>query len=901
MEERRPDPESILDRIRKEDARKREGQLKIFFGSAPGVGKTYAMLEGAQQKLAEGIDLIAGLVETHGRKETEALLAGLEIIPRRSAEYHGTTLTEFDIDEALKRKPALILVDELAHTNAPGSRHKKRWQDIYELLGAGISVYTTVNVQHLESLNDVVAQITGIKVRETVPDFLLDRADEIELVDIPPEDLLQRLKEGKVYVPDLAAKARQNFFRKGNLLALRELALRRTAERVDEQMQSYREVEGVKEVWPAAERILVCVGPNPLSIRLIRAAKRMAAGLRAEWLAVYVEAPHKVKPSENDLKQLAEHMRLAESLGAETVTLSSPKASEEILTYARDRNVTKIIVGKPTHPRWKDKLFGSMLDELVRGSGDIDVYVISGDVGEPIPQPAEKPRKRKTPARDWYLSIATVGACTGIAALMFPYVAIADLAMVYLLGIVFTTGQTGKGPSFLATLLSVAAFDFFFVPPRYSFYVNSPGYLVTFAVMFAVGFVMSRLTLRVRQQANSARQGERRTAALYSLSRKLVHERGIDHLSAIAIKHIGEVFSSRVIVLIPNERGQLTAPVTGPATFALDQKEMGVAQWTFNHRQRAGHGTDTLSGAKALYLPLAAASRTIGVIGVMPSHLDTPINQEQLHLLESFADQIAMAIDRSVLGQEAQQALLKAETEALRNTLLSSVSHDLRTPLAAITGAATALLQQDIALNQQGRQELVKTIHEEAVHLNEIIRNVLDMTRLETRAITVKKEWQSIEEIVGVVLNRLSDKLTSRDLRVNIPVDIPLVPFDPLLIEQVLMNLLDNAIKYTPVDTPIELRAESKKDSVLIEVADRGPGISKDDKERIFEKFVRGSATGGGIGLGLTICRAIINAHGGQIWAEDRSGGGAIFRFTLPLEGEAPMPDPEEEVEARNA
>lgn len=900
MEERRPDPELILSRIRQETERSREGQLKIFFGAAPGVGKTYAMLGAAQQKLSEGFDVVVGLVETHGRKETEALLAGLEVIPRRAVEYHGTTLTELDVDAALKRKPMLILVDELAHTNATGSRHKKRWQDIYELLGAGISVYTTVNVQHLESLNDVVTQITGITMRETVPDFLLDRADEIELVDLPPDDLLQRLKEGKVYVPDLAATARQNFFRKGNLLALRELALRRTAERVDEQMQSYREVKGVKEVWPAAERILVCVGPNPRSIRLIRAGKRMAAGLRAEWLAVYVEAPHKVKPSENDLRQLAEHMRLAESLGAETVTLSGQKASEEILTYARDRNVTKIIVGKPTHPRWKDKLFGSMLDELVRGSGDIDVYVISGDIGEPVPQLAEKARKRKTPARAWYLSIVTVGVCTGIAALMFPYVAIADLAMVYLLGIVFTTSQTGKGPSFLATLLSVAAFDFFFVPHRYSFYVASPGYLITFAVMFSVGFVMSRLTLRVREQANSARQGERRTAALYNLSRKLVHERGIENLSAIAIKHIGEVFSSQVVVLIPDERGQLITPVTGPVTFALDQKEMGVAQWAFNHRRRAGHGSDTLSGAKALYLPLVAASRTVGVIGVMPSHPGDLLNPEQIHLIESFANQIAMAIDRALLGQEAQQALLKAETETLRNTLLSSVSHDLRTPLAAITGAATALLQQDIALDQQGRLELVKTIYEEVVHLNEIIRNVLDMTRLETKAITVKKEWQSIEEIVGVVLNRLSDKIAGRAVNVSIPADLPLVPFDSLLIEQVLMNLLDNAVKYTPANTPIDLKAGSKKDSVLIEVADRGAGIPKGDEEKIFEKFVRGVATGGGIGLGLTICRAIINAHGGEIWAENRPGGGALFRFTLPFAGEAPMLDLEKEMESRD-
>ncbi len=898
MEEKRPDPELILSRMRQESERSREGQLKIFFGAAPGVGKTYAMLEAARQKRAEGVDVAIGLIEAHGRKETEALLAGHEIIPRRSIEYHGTTLAEFDVDAALNRKPALILVDELAHTNAPGSRHKKRWQDIYELLGAGISVYTTVNVQHLESLNDVVVQITGINMRETVPDFLLDRADEIELVDLPPDDLLQRLKEGKVYTRELAAQARQNFFRKGNLLALRELALRRTAERVDEQMQTYREVKGVKEVWPAGERILVCVGPNPRSIRLIRAAKRMAAGLRAEWLAVYVEAPHKVRPSENDLRQLAEHMRLAESLGAETVTLSGPKVSEAVLSYARERNVTKIIIGKPTHPQWKDKLFGSMLDELVRGSGEIDVYVISGDIGEPVLTHGTKATLRRSSPGEWLFSVVSVAVCTGISALARPYVTTVDLAMLYLLGIVLVSSRAGKGPSFLVTVLSVAAFDFFFVPPYYTFAVSDVRYLFTFMVMFVVAFLMSRLTLRVREQARSAIQGERRTAALYGMSRKLVHERGIENLSEIAIKHVAEVFSSRAVVLVPDDKGQLTSPVTGSVTFALDPKEMAVAQWTFDHRQRAGHGTDTLSGANALYLPLAAAAKMVGVIGVMPGQPSDLLDTEQIHLLESFADQIAMAIDRALLGQEAQQALLKAETETLRNTLLSSVSHDLRTPLAAITGAATALLQKDISLDQQDRQELVKTIHEEAVHLNDIIRNVLDMTRLETRGMKVKKELQSIEEIVGVVLNRISDKIATRTVNVNVPEDLPLVPFDPLLIEQVLMNLLDNVVKYTPAETPIDLRAGVVQGSVSVEVADRGPGIVAGDEDRIFEKFVRGISTGGGLGLGLAICRAIINAHGGRIWAENRAGGGAIFRFTLPLGEQSPMPDLEKEMEA---
>ena len=894
MEEQRPDPELLLDQMRWDTARSREGQLKIFFGAAPGVGKTYAMLEAARKKLAEGVDVVVGLAETHGRKETEALLAGLEIVPLRSIEYRGAVLKELDIDAALARKPAIIIVDELAHTNAEGSRHKKRWQDIYELLGAGITVYTTMNVQHLESLNDVVAQITGINVRETVPDFLLDRADEIELIDIPPEDLLQRLAEGKVYVAELAAQARKNFFRKGNLLALRELALRRTAEQVDVQMQDYRRGKGVTAVWPAAERILVCVGPSPFAVRLIRAAKRMAAGLRAEWISVNVEAPGKVHPSEGDIKGLADNMRLAESLGAETVVLSGHSASEAILDYARSRNVTKIIVGKPTHPRWKDKLFGSLLDELVRGSGDIDVYVISGDSAEATPHPIAKTGSTKVPALDWIISVAAVAACTGSAALMSGRFELVDIAMIYLLGVIFTASRTHQGPAILASLLSVAAFDFFFIPPFYTFVVHQRSYYVTFIVMFIVAFVTSRLTLRVREQADGARRRERSTAALFRLSRDLVHERGIERLSAIATKHISAVFSQNTVILMPDDQGRLLAPAGEPGSSALDERELSVAQWALGHRQKAGMGTDTLPGAKWLYIPLVASSRTVGVIGIRSDDTAGSFEPEQIHVLENFANQVAMAFERALLAEEAQHALLKAETESLRNTLLSSLSHDLRTPLAAITGSSTTLLQQDDLLDRSNRRELIFTIIEEAEHLNRIVRNVLDMTRIESGAITVKKEWLQIEEIVGSVLNRLAEKLINHPLTTKISGDLPMAPFDPLLIEQVLMNLIENAVRYTPAETMIELSATISGEELLVELADYGPGIKPGDEERIFEKFFRGPATAGGIGLGLTICRAIINAHGGRIWAENRPGGGLVFRFTIPIKEKPPVVETDE-------
>jgi two-component system sensor histidine kinase KdpD len=888
MDERRPDPEALLKQVRQEEERQRQGKLKIFFGAAPGVGKTYAMLEAGQKRRQEGVDIVAGLVETHGRSETGTLLEGLETLPRRPFYYKGNTLYEFDLDAALARNPSILLVDELAHTNVPGARHRKRWQDVRELLCAGISVYTTVNVQHLESLNDVVHQITGVAVRETLPDSFLDRADEIELVDLPPDDLLQRLKEGKVYIPDQARKAMDHFFRKGNLIALRELALRRTAERVDEQMELYRRDQGVQAIWPATERILVCVGPNPRSIRLIRAARRMAAGLRAEWIAVNVEAPTHVHPSEEDKRLLAEHMRLAESLGAETVTLTGRRVSEEILRYARLRNVGKIIVGKPTHPRWKDKLLGSPLDEIVRGSGDIDIYVITGDAPESVARRLEKKTFLPWRPAEWLWACSTVAAATGIAAVMFPYFELLDLVMVYLLGIVVAAIRTSRWPTLAATLLSIAAFDFFFVPPYYTFAVADVRYAVTFGVMLVVALVISGLTLRVREQAEAARGRERRTAALFNLSRDLARERKKDRLSEIAVKHVSEVFRSQVVILVPDEQGHLAVPSTGVGTFALDEKERGVAQWVMENRQAAGCGTDTLPGAKALYLPMIASSGPVGVVGILPENPGVPFEPEQVHLLETFADQTAMAMERVILAQEAQKERVSAETQSLRNVLLCSVSHDLRTPLAAITGSADTLLRGGEGLDAGTRNGLIRSIHEEAERLNRIVRNVLNMTRLESGAIRIRKEWQALEEIVGVVIDRLSGRLNGHTLDVRMPEDLPLVPFDPLLVEQVLTNLLENALRYTPPGTPVELTARMQGAGVLVEMADRGPGIPEGQQERIFDKFTRGKVPGGGVGLGLSICRVIIEAHGGRIWAENRPGGGAVFRFTLPVEGEPP-------------
>ena len=889
MDAQRPDPDTLLLRVEKEEQGARQGKLKIFFGSAPGVGKTYAMLEAARRKQEEGEDVIVGIVETHGRQETEKLLNGLEILPRTSYPYRGKNLPEFGLDTALSRHPTLILVDELAHANAPGSRHKKRWQDVKELLGAGISVFTTVNVQHLESLNDIVHQITGVNVSETIPDSFLDRADEIELIDLPPDDLLQRLREGKVYIPAQAEKAMGHFFQKGNLIALRELALRRTAERVDEQMESYRRDMGVSASWQATERILVCVGPNPRSVRLIRAACRMAAGLRADWLAVNVEGPTRVRPSEEDKRLLAEHLRLAESLGGETVTLTGQQVSEEILSYARLRNVSKIIVGKPTHPRWKDKLFGSPLDEIIRGSGDIDVYVITGDTTAPEKHRTKWIKETSIKPGEWLWSIGAVVVATGIAALMFPFFDITNLVMIYLLGVVATAIRTSRMPSLLTALLSVAAFDFFFVPPYFTFAVADIKYVFTFIVMLVVAVVISSLALQVRKQAEDARSRENKTAALYGLSRDLTRERKKEKISDIAVKHIGEVFHAQTVVLIPDPQERLKVLSTAPGTFAMDQKEWGIAQWVFDNRQSAGLGTDTLTAAKALYLPMISSSGPVGVIGVLPRDHDVSLPPGEIHFLETFANQTAMAFERIMLAQEAYQERLNAESQRMRNTFLSSVSHDLRTPLATITGAAGTLIHGGEDIPAEKRELLIGTIHEEAERLNNIIRNVLNITRLEAGTVKVNKEWQSLEEIVGAVLDRLSDKLRPYTVQTSITPEPPLILLDPILMEQVFTNLLENAIWHTPPGTVIDICTHPHQAFVQIEIADRGPGIEDTEKERIFDKFTHGKDPGKGVGLGLSICKAIVEAHSGRIWADNRPGGGAIFRISLPTGEEPPL------------
>ncbi len=896
MSDERPDPDVLLRRVAAGRGPTR-GRLKVFFGASPGVGKTYGMLEAARARRVEGVDVAIGWIETHGRAETAALAEGLERVAPRDVEYRGVRLHEFDLDAALARKPHLLLLDELAHTNAPRARHAKRWQDAHELLDAGIDVYTTLNVQHVESLNDLVNQVTGVPVRETVPDRVLDDADEVEFVDLPPEDLLKRLAEGKVYLPDRAALAARSFFRRGNLLALRELALRRTAEHVDADVQDYRRDHEIEPTWPVAERILVCVRPNPESDRLVRAARRVASRLKAEWIVAYVERTTGAPFTPAEKRALAATMKLAEELGAETVALSGDDVAQTLLEFARQRNVSRIVVGKPAHSRWRDRLTGSLLDEIVRGSGGIEVLVIPG--GQPITsdQPSQPAAHRASQPASYVWAVAVVLLSTLVCWTMFDRFDKSNLVMVYLLGVAFVATRHGRRPSALAALLSVAAFDFFFVPPYMTFAVSDSQYIVTFAVMLLVGVLISTLAVRVRSQADAARQRERRTQILYAVSRDLAGATTAEEVARFASRHVADIVQGPAEVLLPGPDGRLVAPTVG--TLDLNSRECAVAQWAFDHGRSAGLGTDTLPGAAALYVSLRGTQSVMGVLGVRPAEALLPLAPDQLDLVETLARQAASALERVRLATEAEQARLAAETERLRSTLLSSVSHDLRTPLATITGAASSLLHAP-QLDAPAERELKEAIYEEAERLNRLVTNLLDMTRLESGTLDLSRDWHSVEELTGTALARVERSLGDRPVRVSIPADLPLVAVDGVLIEQVLVNLLDNAAKYTEPGTPLLVTARAQDGGVTIDVADEGPGLPAGAAGRVFEKFYRGASAQRGFGLGLPICRAIVTAHGGSIWAEANLPRGTRFRFTLPI-GTPPPSAPEETVERESA
>jgi len=880
--ELRPDPDELLKHVESEETQR--GKLKIFLGYVAGVGKTYAMLEAAHQRKVQGLDVVVGYIETHKRAETEELVAGLEVLPRKKIEYHNVTLPELDVDVVLKRRPALVIVDEFAHTNAPGSRHPKRYQDVEEILDAGIDVYTTLNIQHLESLNDIVAQVTGVIVRETVPDRVIDEASEIEVIDLPPDELLTRLNEGKVYVPEQAARAIQKFFRKGNLTALREMSLRRAAERVDNKMRSYMQTRAIPGPWAATERLLVCISPSPLAEKLIRNTRRLADELNAEWFAVYVEIASKPENNPVNRERIGRTLQLAEELGAKSLTLAGRSIHEAVLDFARKNNITKVVIGKPLKPRWQELWDGSVVDQLVYASGDIDVYVISAEI-EPRKTIVPENWQPHRPLGRYLLSLGLVALSTLLGFTVRGNLEPVNLVMLYLASVVISAVFLGRGPSLLAAIAGVLAFDFFFVPPYLTLAVSDTQYIITFAVLFIVSLIISSLTAQVREQAEAAIRRESQTSALYNLGRDLTSATDLKHITEIIILHISQAFDRDVAIFLPKNK-QIFTFASSP-NYEPDENELAVAAWAFEHDEPAGRGTDTLPAVPLRCLPLKTANNIVGVLGIHPKDSGSFLTPEQRQTLAAFTNQAALAIERASLVEQARQTELLQATEKLQTALLNSISHDLRTPLVAITGALTSLDEQAESINEEYRRSLVSTAREEADRLNRLVGNLLSMTRIESGAIKLHREPGDIQDVIGTALEQLGNRVAEHKIKVNIPEDFPLVPMDFTLIVQVVVNLLDNAVKYSPKDSLIEVSASLVDDRTRLQIADRGVGIPLEDLTRVFDKFyrVQRPESVSGTGLGLSISKGIVEAHHGNIYARARDGGGTVFSVELPLNG----------------
>lgn len=891
MVDHRPNPDQLLDKINKEAEKLKSGRLKIFFGACAGVGKTFAMLTAARNLRLQGVDVIVGIVETHGRSETESQVTGLDILPLKKLEYRGRELSEFDLDAALLRKPTLILVDELAHSNVEGSRHTKRWQDVEELLSAGIDVYTTLNVQHLESLNDVVGQITGIRVNETIPDKVFDVADEVILVDLPAEELLQRLQDGKVYLPQQAERAGKNFFRKGNLIALREMALRRTADRVDSQMQEYRSNSAIQQVWQAKDRILVCIGTGSEAERLVRVAARLAHSLKSDWLAVYVETPRLQRLSDAQRDHVLKTLKLAETLGAETATLSGTEVAKVVLNYARSRNASKVVVGKSTRSAFARLITPGLVDDLTNQATDIDIHVVSREraftektITNLQNTGSTEHLNKSVSLKGYYLAAALCIANTAIAAMLLPFFELTNVVMFYLLGVVLISFKYGRGPGIFSSLISVASFDFFFVPPKLSFSVSDTQYLVTFSVMLVVALVISSLTSGLRFQAVVAMHREKRSRALYDLGKSLASALTSSHIIEISTHHLSGIFQSKLAILLPDHHEKIVnmSANTLPDS-SLKEIDFGIAQWVYDHQQQAGFGTDTLPSSSALYIPLQAPMRTRGVLAIVPENKRTIFLPEQRQLLDTFASQIAIAIERVHYVEVAQGALVSMESERLRNAVLSAISHDLNTPLTTIVATADLLKQQTNA--EDKRYEFVTLLYEQSIRMKNLVVNLLDMARLQSGKVKLNKQWQMLEEVVGTALRSMQQVLVAHQINIDLPTDLPLLEFDAVLIDRVLCNLLDNAAKYAPAGSRISISAEKKQKDVWVSVADEGLGLPEGLEDQMFDKFTRGEkeSSKAGVGLGLSICKAIIEAHDGKIWVDNRSPHGAIFTFSLPL------------------
>jgi two-component system sensor histidine kinase KdpD len=891
--EHRPSPEALLEAARRED--RRVGKLRIFVGAAPGVGKTYEMLQQAQARKKDGYDVVVGAVETHGRRETEALLAGLEVIPRRRIEYRGQLLQEMDLDAVIARHPQIVLVDELAHSNAEGSRHPKRYLDVEELMSHGIDVYSTVNIQHIESLNDVVAQITHVRVRETVPDAVFDRADAVELVDLTPDDLIQRLKEGKVYVPKQAERALEHFFSPANLTALRELALRRTAERVDEQLLSEMQAHAIQGPWAAGERVLVCISEDPRAAGLVRYAKRLADRLHGHWVALYVEGRRSIQFSEEERDRIADTLRLAEALGGEAITLpaSDRSIADDVIGYAHANNATQIIIGKSARSRWFEILHGSVVHDLVRRSGNISVHVIAGDQisGSPIPKKTVRTLDQGADfePRPFVLAILAVACALGCAELVDDWIGVENVDLVFLTAIVGVAVRFGLWPSLLASVASALCYNFFFLPPIYTFTIADPHNIAAFSLFTLVAVIVSHVAARGRMQAVTAQTRMRTVESLYSFSRKLASTATLDDVLWATAYQTALMLKVRVVLLLPSN-GTISVKAGYPPEDSLDEADLAAAKWTWQNDRAAGRGSDTLPGAKRLFLPMHTGRGLIGVIGIDSDKAGPLLTPDQRRLLDALMDQGALAIERVRLVEDMDRVERTAETERLRSALLTSISHDLKTPLASVLGSAGTLRDLADKLTDAEKVELLGTIIDESERLNRFIANLLDMTKLESGAVTPKLAPHDLSEIIGSTLRRTAKILRHHSVQLDLAIDVPMVALDAVLFEQVLFNLLDNAAKYAAAGSTIFIRTWRDRDSVSLQIADEGDGIPQDEIEHIFDKFYRVQKTDQvrpGTGLGLAISRGFIEAMHGTIMAANRPDRrGAVFTIRLPIASE---------------
>ena len=883
--DKRPSPDALLAEAQREG----RGHLKVFLGAAPGVGKTYAMLQASHERRREGVDVVAAVVETHGRRETQALLDGIESVPQVALEYRGRSFREMDLDGLLTRHPQLALVDELAHTNVPGVRHVKRWQDVEELLDAGIHVYTTLNIQHLESLNDVVEQISGIKVRETVPDNVLSTADEIELIDLPPDDLIKRLREGKVYVPEQARRAIHNFFSPGNLTALRELALRHAAERVDRQMVDYMRAHAIPGPWPARERILVCIDERVEAERLVRVAARSAERRGAAWVAVTVENSRTYALTEEKKDYVSKALRLASQLGGETTVLQGEDVVSTILRYARERNVTQIMVGRASRRSWFRRFSSSVTDRLIERAVDFNVLVVGGEE-------EERPRRAATVSRrplrrDWasyLIAFAATAVATGTGLVIDLWLPIADISVVYLLAVLIVAIKSGLKAAITASLASFLAFNVVFTAPRWTFSVENTQHALTIFFFLVAAVIVSNLASRARAQVEALRESARRTSNLYDFSSRSTAAATLDDVLWAVVHHVAATIDGKSLVMMPKPGDHGLDIAAGyPPEDRLNDRSMAAAEWAWSHGQPAGLGSATLPAADWLFLPMSTARGPVGVLGVQMPKQNEPPSPEQTRLLETLAEQAAAAIERTTLVSDIEAAHVATERERLRSTLLSSLSHDLRKPLAAIIGAASSLLDDEQTLDRGARRETAQTIQDEAERLNRFVQNLLDMTRISAGALKPNIDWADLRDIVASAVKRARRLARHHHIKIDIGAEVPLLCADVTLLEQMFFNLLDNACKYAPAGSTLTIWARRMSGVIAIEVCDQGPGIAEEDREKVFDLFYRtgsGDAHGAGTGLGLAICRGIIEAHSGTIRIDaGLHGAGTCVVMRLPL------------------